>query len=50
MMQARHENVAYVQMVETGKKLDKIEARKRKRGETGDGIAGDGKSGDKKKQ
>ena len=33
MMQARRENSAYVQMVETGKKLDKIEERKRKRGE-----------------
>ena len=33
MMQARRENAAYVQMVETGKKLDKIEERKRKRGE-----------------
>lgn len=36
MMQARRENAAYVEMVETGKKLDKIEERKRKRngGET----------------
>lgn len=33
MMHARRENAAYVQMVETGKKLDKIEERKRKRGE-----------------
>jgi hypothetical protein len=33
MMQARRENAAYVQMVETGKKLDKIEERKRKRGQ-----------------
>lgn len=49
MMQARRENAAYVQMVETGKKLDKIEERKRKRGETGDVLPGDGKSGDKKK-
>eukprot|EP00980_Cylindrotheca_fusiformis_P029505 scaffold23496_cov188-Cylindrotheca_fusiformis.AAC.3 len=32
MMHARRENAAYVQMVETGKKLDKIEERKRKRG------------------
>lgn len=32
MMQARRENAAYVEMVETGKKLDKIEERKRKRG------------------
>jgi len=31
MMQARRENAAYVEMVETGKKLDKIEERKRKR-------------------
>ena len=35
MMHARRENAAYVQMVETGKKLDKIEERKRKRGEKG---------------
>ena len=34
MMHARRENAAYVQMVETGKKLDRIEERKRKRGET----------------
>jgi len=32
MMQARRENAAYVDMVETGKKLDQIEERKRKRG------------------
>jgi hypothetical protein len=41
MMQARRENANYVQMVETGKKLDKIEERKRKRGESGDVVAGD---------
>uniref|UniRef100_A0A7R9WTN4 RRM domain-containing protein n=1 Tax=Craspedostauros australis TaxID=1486917 RepID=A0A7R9WTN4_9STRA len=35
MMQARRENAAYVHMVETGKKLDRIEERKRKRGEAG---------------
>ena len=34
MMQARRENAACVQMVETGKKLDKIEERKRRRGES----------------
>ncbi|KAG7341609.1 RNA recognition motif containing protein [Nitzschia inconspicua] len=33
MMQARRENAAYAAMVETGKKLDKIEERKRKRGD-----------------
>ena len=33
MMHARRENAAYVQMVETGKTLDRIEERKRKRGE-----------------
>ena len=33
MMQARRENASYVELVETGKKLDKIEERKRKRGE-----------------
>lgn len=33
MMQARRENAAYTQLVETGKKLDKIEARKRRRAE-----------------
>ena len=43
MMHARRENAAYVQMVETGKKLDRIEERKRKRGETG-------KVGDQKKR
>ena len=32
MMQARRENAAFKEMVETGKKLDKIEERKRKRG------------------
>jgi ESF2/ABP1 family protein len=35
MMHARRENANYVQMVETGKKLDRIEERKRKRGEKG---------------
>jgi len=40
MMQARRENAAFVQMVETGKKLDKIEERKRKRGELDPVIAG----------
>jgi ESF2/ABP1 family protein len=34
MMQARRENASYTQLVETGKKLDKIEERKRKRKET----------------
>lgn len=33
MMQARRENAAYVEMVETGKKLDQIEDRKRTRGD-----------------
>ena len=41
MMQARRENASYVQMVETGKKLDKIEERKRKRGEKDHVVAGD---------
>ena len=41
MMQARRENAAYVQMVETGKKLDKIEERKRKRGDDEPVVAGD---------
>jgi ESF2/ABP1 family protein len=45
MMQARRENASYVQMVETGKKLDQIEVRKRKRGEEGDVVAS--KRGDK---
>jgi ESF2/ABP1 family protein len=40
MMQARRQNAAYVQMVETGQKLDKIEDRKRKRGEAGDVAVG----------
>ena len=33
MMQARRENASYVELVEKGKKLDSIEARKRRRGE-----------------
>lgn len=33
MMQARRENAVFAAMVETGKKLDKIEERKRKRGD-----------------
>jgi len=33
MMQARRENASFIEMVETGKKLDKIEERKRKRGD-----------------
>jgi ESF2/ABP1 family protein len=37
LFHARRENAAYAQLVETGAKLDKIEARKRKRGET-DGV------------
>jgi hypothetical protein len=32
MMQSRRENAAYAEMVETGKKLDKIEERNKKRG------------------
>lgn len=40
MMQARKENAAYTQLVETGKKLDKIAERKRKRGEA-DSVAGE---------
>jgi len=36
MMQARRENVAYTQLVETGKKLDKIEQRKRKQADKGE--------------
>jgi ESF2/ABP1 family protein len=31
MMQARRENASYVELVETGKKLDRIDERKRKR-------------------
>jgi ESF2/ABP1 family protein len=45
MMQARRENASYVQMVETGKKLDQIEVRKRRRGEEGDVVAS--RKGDK---
>lgn len=33
MMQARRENASYTQLVETGKKLDKIQERKKKRGD-----------------
>jgi uncharacterized protein YdcH (DUF465 family) len=33
MMHARRENAVFAAMVETGKKLDKIEERKRKRGD-----------------
>ena len=42
MMQARKENVAYTELVETGKKLDKIAERKRRRAEKeGKGTGGD---------
>jgi ESF2/ABP1 family protein len=47
-MQARRDTVAYKQLVETGKKLDKIEARKRRREEregTAGGGGGDGDGG-----
>eukprot|EP00934_Nitzschia_sp_Nitz4_P007766 Nitzschia sp. Nitz4//scaffold41_size133979//38717//39589//NITZ4_003336-RA/size133979-snap-gene-0.99-mRNA-1//1//CDS//3329551437//7756//frame0 len=47
MMQARRETAAYVEMVETGKKLDMIEDRKRKRGEKEPVVAG--KAGTKKR-
>jgi ESF2/ABP1 family protein len=50
MTQARRENAAYVQMVETGKKLDKIEERKRKRGEHGDVLPNDGSKNDMKER
>jgi ESF2/ABP1 family protein len=33
MLQARKENAAYTELVETGKKLDRIEKRRRKRGD-----------------
>lgn len=49
MMHARRETAAYVQMVETGKKLDMIEERKRKRGENEPVVAG-GRSETKKKR
>ena len=48
MMQARRENAAYAEMVETGKKLDKIEERKRKRGESS-GLRNDKKDNTTKK-
>lgn len=41
MMQARRENAAYAELVETGKKLDKIEARKRRRGDNPSSSAAD---------
>ena len=40
MMHSRRENAAYIQMVETGKKLDQIESRRNKR-KTLDGDNGD---------
>lgn len=43
MMQARRENAAYIEMVETGKKLDRIEERKRKRGDEAVSSYGDSK-------
>jgi ESF2/ABP1 family protein len=59
-MQARRDTVAYKQLVETGKKLDKIEARKRRREEregtgggsgSGAGVgSGAGNDGDKNKK
>jgi ESF2/ABP1 family protein len=39
-MQARRDTVAYKQLVETGKKLDKIEGRKRRREERQGGTSG----------
>ena len=33
MMQARRENASYIELVEKGKNLDSIEARKKRRGE-----------------
>ena len=50
MMQARRENAAYVQMVETGKKLDKIEERKRKRGQDAVDAAVEGEDGKKRRK
>jgi ESF2/ABP1 family protein len=44
-MQARRDTVAYKQLVETGKKLDKIEERKRRREERqGNGASGGGRN------
>jgi ESF2/ABP1 family protein len=39
MVHARKENASYTQLVETGKKLDKIEARKRKRGDKSTAVS-----------
>ena len=49
-MQARRENASYVEMVETGKKLDKIEERKRKRGGGGNSTFSDDNIPASKKQ
>jgi ESF2/ABP1 family protein len=53
-MQARRDTVAYKQLVETGKKLDMIEARKRRReereGTGGGGGSSAGNDGDKNKK
>lgn len=50
MMHARRENAAYVEMVETGKKLDKIEERKRKRGDGSVSISSNSKkNGDERR-
>lgn len=38
MMQARRENASYTQLVETGKKLDKIEQRKKKQSGKNDEV------------
>lgn len=49
MMQARRENAAYVEMVETGKKLDKIEERKRKRGDESETVSSHRKNGEERR-
>ena len=50
MMQARRENASYVELVETGKKLDKIEERKRKRGEELSSSKGDEEAKQRRKR
>ena len=50
MMQARRENASYVELVEKGKKLDNIEARKRRRGEEMTSTKGDEEAKERRKR
>ena len=49
MLQARKENAAFVDQIETGKKLDQIEERRRRR-KRGEDTLNDNKQQEKKKK